>query len=107
MLLLLKYSYVPGEVFFVIDEYEIFFFYLDFYITSTQIPFFSSSFNSPNKQFNCILNRASPAVEENASVISKKGDLKIIYCSACNSKQTPNFAKCADIFLYVFVCDAV
>lgn len=66
MMLLLKYSYIPRKVVFIIVEYKIFF-YFDFYIASTQIPFFCSSFHSPNKQFNCILNRVSPAVEESAS----------------------------------------
>lgn len=41
--------------------------YLEFYITSIQISFFSGSIHSPNKQFNSIVSRISPAVEESAS----------------------------------------
>lgn len=50
----------------MVDKYNGFF-YLDFYIASIQFSFFSSSFHSPNKQFNCLVSRISPAVEESAS----------------------------------------
>lgn len=50
MLLLVKCSYIPRKVGFVVDKYSVFF-YLDFYVTSVQISFFCSSFHSPNKQF--------------------------------------------------------
>lgn len=48
-----------------------FFFFLDFYITSTQILFFCSSLHSPSK-FNCILNKVSLAFEESASEVRSK-----------------------------------
>lgn len=66
MLLLVKCSYIPRKMGFVVDKYNGFF-YLDFCITNIQVSFFCSSFPSPNKQFNCIVNRISPAVEESAS----------------------------------------
>lgn len=66
MLLLLKCNYIPRKVGFMVDKYNVFF-YLDFYIASMQFSFFSSSFHSHNKQFNCLVSRISPAVEESAS----------------------------------------
>lgn len=57
MLLLVKCSYIPRKVGFVIDKYNGLF-CLHFYITGIEISSFLSSFHS-NKQFSCIVSRMS------------------------------------------------